>query len=107
MATGFKKRAVSADRVAAVESVSANIPIVGDPRMAPSEIGLADTRPVHISPGVGSSQLENITTLACGRVFVKGGARNFRLFHFPRWYLRHLPFILSPCKPKASYMAGR
>lgn len=49
MATGFKKREVSADRVAAVESVSANIPIVGDPRMAPSEIGLADTRPVHIS----------------------------------------------------------
>ena len=56
MATGFKKREVSADRVAAVESVSANIPIVGDPRMAPSEIGLADTRAVHISPGVGSSQ---------------------------------------------------
>ena len=45
MATSFKKREVSADRVAAVESVSASIPIVGDPRMSPSEIGLADTRP--------------------------------------------------------------
>ncbi len=48
MATGFKKRAVSDDRVAAVESVSANIPIVGDPRMTPSEIGPADIRPVQI-----------------------------------------------------------
>ena len=56
MATGFKKRAVSDDRVAAVESVSANIPIVGDPRMTPSEIGPADIRPVQIPPGVGSSQ---------------------------------------------------
>ena len=56
MATSFKKREVSADRVAAVESVSASIPIVGDPRMSPSEIGLADTRPVLITSGVGSSQ---------------------------------------------------
>ena len=46
MATGFKKRAVSDDRVAAVESVSANIPIVGDPRMTPFDICPAYIRPV-------------------------------------------------------------
>jgi len=56
MVTGFKKREVSADRVAAVESVTSSVPIVGDPRMGASELGLAGTRTTPVATGVGSSQ---------------------------------------------------
>jgi len=56
MATSFKKREVSPDRVAAVESATSAVPIVGDPRMAPSEIGLAESRPAPAPAKVGSSQ---------------------------------------------------
>lgn len=56
MATGFKKRVVSADRVAAVESVTASVPIVGDPRMSAAEFGLSEIRPPIHAFKVGSSQ---------------------------------------------------
>lgn len=56
MATGFKKREVSPDRVAAVESATASVPIVGDPRMSPAEFGLAEARPPIPVLKVGSSQ---------------------------------------------------
>ena len=56
MATGFRKRAVSSDRVAAVELATAGVPFVGDPRMDPSLIGLADERKSSSISKVGSSQ---------------------------------------------------
>lgn len=56
MAIGFKKRAVSSDRVAAVESATASVPIVGDPRMSAAEIGLSETRPTLAAQKVGSNQ---------------------------------------------------
>lgn len=47
MASPFKKRVVSPERVAAVESLSASVPIVGDPRM---QVEPPQT-PVHASIG--------------------------------------------------------
>lgn len=47
MATGFKRRAVSEERVAAVESASAGVPIVGDPRMAGAIAPKPPTRSVY------------------------------------------------------------
>ncbi len=56
MASGFKKRAVSADRVAAVESATASVPIVGDPRMPAAGLdGTVPRAPIH-TPKVGSGQ---------------------------------------------------
>lgn len=56
MAIGFKKREVSVDRVAAVESATAGVPIIGDVRIASIEVA-----PMAIPEGteaikVGSSQ---------------------------------------------------
>jgi ParB family chromosome partitioning protein len=56
MATGFKKREVSPDRVAAVESATAGVPIVGDPRMTPMDIGQSESQKHLIPSKVGSSQ---------------------------------------------------
>ena len=56
MATGFKRREVSADRVAAVESAAAGVAIVGDVRMSAT---VARTHPEVVGAGtakVGSSQ---------------------------------------------------
>ena len=56
MASGFKKRTVSPDRVAAVESATAGVPIIGDPRMTPPDIGSADNKLENAEMKVGSSQ---------------------------------------------------
>lgn len=71
MATGFKKRAVSADRVAAVESATASVPIVGDPRMSAAEFGLSEARPPLHAPKVGSSQdgAANVADYQVGNVY--------------------------------------
>jgi ParB family chromosome partitioning protein len=58
MAIGFKKREVSVDRVAAVESATAGVPIIGDVRMPLAE-PTAPSLPEHFAPEiakVGSSQ---------------------------------------------------
>lgn len=58
MAIGFKKREVSADRVAAVESATAGVPIIGDVRIPTVEIAPAampDHVPLEITK-LGSSQ---------------------------------------------------
>lgn len=47
--SSFKKRHVSSARVAAVEAVSASVPIVGDPRMSPTELGPTDGVPIQIA----------------------------------------------------------
>ena len=49
MASGFKKRVVSADRVAAVETAAASAPIIGDPRIAvpPRHAAKQDETPLH------------------------------------------------------------
>lgn len=59
MATGFKKRAVSPDRVAVVESVTASVPLVGDPRMTPPVHMMPDPLPT-IDSKVGSRQVLNL-----------------------------------------------
>lgn len=57
MATGFKKREVSQDRVAAVELATAGVPIVGDPRMQPG-----DSVQLPLPPSkVGASQDAHLT----------------------------------------------
>jgi ParB family chromosome partitioning protein len=69
--TGFKRRAVSPDRVAAVESVTADVPIVGDPRMAPAELALPEGRPQLAETKVGSSQdgLASLVAYQVGNVY--------------------------------------
>ena len=59
MATGFKKRPVSPDRVAVVESVTAGVPLVGDPRMAASVHTVPDPLPT-VDSKVGSRQVLNL-----------------------------------------------
>ena len=60
MATGFKKRAVSPDRVAVVESVTAGVPLVGDPRMAAPVHMVPDPLPTTVESKVGSRQESNL-----------------------------------------------
>jgi len=69
--TGFKRRAVSPDRVAAVESVTADVPIVGDPRMAPAELAPPEGRPQLAETKVGSSQdgLASLVAYQVGNVY--------------------------------------
>jgi ParB family chromosome partitioning protein len=58
MAIGFKKREVSVDRVAAVESATAGVPIIGDvriPSVEPASIGVPEQTPPEITK-LGSSQ---------------------------------------------------
>ena len=55
MATGFKKREVSIDRVTAVESATAGVPIIGDVRIPSVELApvsvLAQVSPEIIKLG--------------------------------------------------------
>jgi len=58
MATGFKKREVSIDRVTAVESATAGVPIIGDvriPSLEPPSTSVSGYAPPEIAK-VGSSQ---------------------------------------------------
>lgn len=58
MATTFKKREVSIDRVVAVESATASVPIIGDVRMPTMELapmGVPERLPLEITK-LGSSQ---------------------------------------------------
>lgn len=62
MAIGFKKREVSVERVAAVESATANVPIVGDVRIPSVEVA-SPSLSEQIAPDiakVGSSQEHSI-----------------------------------------------
>jgi ParB family chromosome partitioning protein len=69
--TGFKRRAVSPARVAAVESVTADVPIVGDPRMAPAELALSEGPPQLVETKVGASQdgLASLVPYQVGNVY--------------------------------------
>ena len=63
MAIGFKKREVSVERVAAVESATAGVPIVGDVRLSvpePVSVGEQERLPTEINK-LGSSQDRPIT----------------------------------------------
>ena len=66
--SGFKKRHVSSDRVAAVEAVSARVPIVGDPRMSPTELGATDAAPIQIAQHANDYKVGGVYEVPLGLV---------------------------------------
>ncbi len=66
--SSFKKRHVSSERVAAVELVSANVPIVGDPRMSPTELGPTDAAPIQIAQHANDYKVGSVYEVPLGLV---------------------------------------
>ncbi len=66
--SGFKKRHVSSDRVAAVEAVSASVPIVGDPRMSPIELGANDATPIPMAQHANDYKVGGVYEVPLGLV---------------------------------------
>lgn len=92
MATGFKKRSVSVERVVAVESVTAGVPIVGDPRLqvgGTTSVSTDTHRPVAI---LGSSQ-----DTATQQVHYEVG----KVYDIPVGHIKSNPF-----NPRAVYTAS-